>query len=573
VLDPDDLLNRYIVSGGTPSMVVVDMSRRPDVDVRGLPPYRRIEAECQDVALDRVGSFMTEKGYRPGPVASPQSALNDAVAYLFAEFGRLASSVHRGGALFELIRYNERLIAEQARQRMSLPSRLLDETAREATTASLLDRMPEFATAALASRFAIEYVAVVPPNGLRPFSASWLGELLAVGSHIISFGWDSDLIHHHLADLEVRMLGSGRLGIQRRRWTEAQQSFLRLVVEADVAVALGAEPHSSLSSSERTTELDRAAAHEFGVTFSQLADVIACITVLGSRQETDPRIALRTDLERDLVERLGWERSQIEAALRVLVLERRADFLSPPRPFARADVYPWRFNRRLSYLSKPIVTWVDPDGAEYLVWGSRHIVHAYENLMALCLTGRYRATSPQLTRLIGMQRDAYGKGFARRVADVASRASGVLVRTEIDRVGGLRLERSRGQSIGDVDVLVVDRYHRVVWAIEAKSLAVARTPTELANEVGEILKSSSGDSASAEIHMERVEWLRRHRRELLADVGLASEKAGRWQVRALIVTETELLSPHVVSAAIPVISLRRLAVAVTGSRRGLEIRY
>ena len=367
------------------------------------------------------------------------------------------------------------------------------------------------------------------------------------------------------------MLGSGRLGVQRVGWIDAHQTFLKLVVEADIAAAEGNDMRSHNPSAKFLADLDKAALAEFGFSFSELADIVSHISSIGAHQSTDPRHVMRDDMVSKLRDAIGWDEARVNSAIGMFVLERRADFLQPEPPYGRQDVYPWRFNRRLSYLRRPLISWRDADNREHLVWGARNLLQAYRNIFSLCLSGRYKAESDEMAQLVGKQRHAAGKRFTQSVAAIAETASDVEVRTEVERIAGLRLLRASGQPIGDVDVLVADQYHHIVWAIEAKNLAVARTPAELSNEIADVLKSSDGRSASAEIHMERVEWLKQHRKELLADLGLTDRRAGRWQVRPLIVTDGELLSSHLVKVLIPVISLRRLSVCASTSRRGLEI--
>jgi hypothetical protein len=111
--------------------------------------------------------------------------------------------------------------------------------------------------------------------------------------------------------------------------------------------------------------------------------------------------------------------------------------------------------------------------------------------------------------------------------------------------------------LGDIDVLAADPSSSTLWAIEAKNLAIARTPPEWANEIEKILKSASGNSSAAEKHQSRCDWLMAHADETLKWLGLG-DIASPWRVRSLIVTQADLFSPQVAQGTVPVISFRRM---------------
>ena len=132
------------------------------------------------------------------------------------------------------------------------------------------------------------------------------------------------------------------------------------------------------------------------------------------------------------------------------------------------------------------------------MWGNRHIRQALDNLVALCTSCRLAARSSEMLQLMGRHTNATGRAFTEQVASNIARRSDLIVRKEVKSIGPLKIERSPGQTLGDVDVLVADPVRRQLWAIEVKNFAVARTPAELSNEIAQILRSRDGQSAAAE---------------------------------------------------------------------------
>jgi len=161
------------------------------------------------------------------------------------------------------------------------------------------------------------------------------------------------------------------------------------------------------------------------------------------------------------------------------------------------------------------------------------------------MSARDSATTPEMREFVGAIVRQAGAEFTTSVADVLRAAGFDDVREQVDRVGDLRFRRPSGESIGDVDVMVIDRSRRVVLAVEAKDFEFARTPQELANEVEKLI----GESGSAAAHHnERLSFLRAHLPRLLRELQLADDPTS-WEVQGMIVTSADLLGTHYLHAS------------------------
>src|SRR5262249_26059853 len=152
---------------------------------------------------------------------------------------------------------------------------------------------------------------------------------------------------------------------------------------------------------------------------------------------------------------LGWERGRIAQAIDLFALRSRPDFLTPTDGFDRAEVYPWRFNRRLSHVRKPLLVRSAADG-DSVVWGVRTVRRAASYLNSLCTGGRLIARTRAMRQAMGAFHRHRGQQFNLRVAQLYKTVRGLLVRERVKKVGRLRIARANGQDLGDVDVLVAD---------------------------------------------------------------------------------------------------------------------
>jgi hypothetical protein len=165
--------------------------------------------------------------------------------------------------------------------------------------------------------------------------------------------------------------------------------------------------------------------------------------------------------------------------------------------------------------------------------------------------------------------------FNDRVAELFRGQPEAIVRTRVKKIGRLRINRTNGEALGDVDVLVADRQRHRLLAVETKDLAVARTPAELTNELKTTFALGGDASSAADRHLERAAWLRSHLGEVLEWLEVGSDQSG-WLVDHLFVVNHELFSPYMAGSVGPVLSYQELRADVdrawTSSKRTFENR-
>lgn len=190
-------------------VVVTNENRDPEVDSRGLPDVRLVDACDEQDLLDELGVYLTEVKRLPaGDVPNEQriNVLNDVVAWYYLQLQSVIESLNPNGLIEWLVAHHEALLCEKARSRLVLPTRL----ACFETRASLCDKWAkeysELAKAALTTRFVLEYVAARPPAGIRPISASVHDRLTAIASGIINVGFQSDVVHFGLGESKLPFL-------------------------------------------------------------------------------------------------------------------------------------------------------------------------------------------------------------------------------------------------------------------------------------------------------------------------------------------------------------------------------
>jgi hypothetical protein len=252
--------------------------------------------------------------------------------------------------------------------------------------------------------------------------------------------------------------------------------------------------------------------------------------------------------------------AEIDVGIVALILENlsltpRDDYLVPPRGFQPIDLYPWRYNRGLSYLRCPFVL-RPANGSSDLVFGRRALLESLHYLLELIETSRLRPVSQVMKDYIGARSAARGKAFNDLVADELAAILGVPVRRRVKRIGRTAIADERGQ-VSDIDVLGVDVDAKILWAIECKALAPSRTPVEITNELDTLFGDADrlGDIAK---HQKVVAWLESHRTEVFGWLGIDHT----WRIEGLFVVDDDLYAPYFRQTTVPVIPLRRMKAAM-----------
>jgi len=521
-------------------LVVLAEHQNPQLVDRSLPRARPIQDADIERVLDTAIDTLDRLAIPDGEIPEDRrvGVLNEIVKDRFKEFGELVGRLDGTDLVAQLIQSHEAIVAGIAHHRLTLPTQILCYGDDDDYLKSLRDWGDDLQSADLAHRFILEYVAAQPPSGDEPLSLATRDYLLALSNEIINKGTLSDAIQYKLSEVVLSRLRSGRLGTHGDDPYRASiEAFRPIKFRADREAATSHfgnhwREFEATDPPPLAAEMDAAVRAEWGVSITELAHLLGDLTNLGLTGDEDPPRMPRSTLLDELVASLGWTRERVDLGIEMLSLRPRTAFMSGAEA---PDIYPWRFNRSMSYVRRPLIV-VEGSGVDHVAWGFRHIDRVGPSLVELILGGRLKARSVELQRFMGEMRHRDGEAFNDLVADALAVRFPYL-RRRVKRVGSLRLERSPGQDIGDIDILLVDPPSGRVVVAETKNLELARTPAELRHQVESL--SVGGDSAIGRVR-ERVEWVDGHLGDVLGWIGVPDGEKP-WTVNGLIVVSRPLM--------------------------------
>lgn len=558
VLDASAAIDIYAPLGPKKKIISIDTSKNVRLTPGDLPPCRFVQDADVEALLDDIGpQIATTLQLATGHISSNQrvDVVNHTVSILFSWLEASVSELSATGLLERLIAQHESLVRESAHSRLVVPTRLACFGTDGNYVEKLKERSQNIVRTNLANRFLIEYVAAIPPQGTQRLSIAMFDHLMALASEIIQKGMLSDAIRYGLADTELSILPSGRLGMNREgRYVKGVEEFaeVRNMQETEAAKSWF-ERHwtESITPEEEPVdaELESAVQAEFGVNITELMQLLLEAEGIGLESRNEPTVMLLENMIYTLQDSLSLKPDKIRTVLETFTLRPRASFILKD---LGPEIYPWRFNRDLSYVRRPFVIRI-AEGREEVLWGFRHLEECGQNLLRLIFNCRLKARTQEMKAFMSRVKNRESEAFNDAVADIFAER-GLVVRRRVDKIGSLRIEDVPGEPLGDIDVLVADSKGRRLLAVETKDFELARTPFELSNEVEKLF---FGNHSAVARHEKRAKWLERHVREVCEWLGVTQGRS-KWRVEALIVISRSLMSPYIKKSPIRVLPVESL---------------
>jgi hypothetical protein len=547
----------------------------PALDSRGLVSFRAVHEADTTVVLDELGEHLIEtKKFKIGTVAPDKKStvIKAAVAFLYQQLEAQFAVLNADGLVEWLIRQHETTIHHETYDKFTIPTRRACFSNDPEMIKRIENELSKAVTVSIVGRFLIEYAAAQPPKGTTPISLDVYDRLLALGNLIVNFGFEDDNLHYQITDPQVSLLPSKRLRVIDSRYQKAYHGFIQRHHAEEIEKATPAHlrlwrtPKTAEESRFPDQDLSNAFGLAFGISLEDTLEFIIETVVVAA--DLDPGVAVLPleEFECRLTAQLGWTTDKVQKALHLLSLTPRASFLFSGKNAENHEVYPWRFNRSLSYLRRPLIQYVQQD-VTYILWGRRHLIVAGDNLLQMCRTSRLKTDNTSLRSILGQYNRQRGQGFNDDVAQKLRALPHLQVRTGVKKISfatksgattKLTLTEN-GQDLGDIDVLVVDPVRRCIWSLECKNLAFARTPYEVGHEIEVLFEGTIQEPSYAERHRRRNLWIRKHLAEVLEWLGIAG-KAKRWQAKAAIVVDEEMLSPRVKRSKMQVLTVEQFII-------------
>lgn len=234
-----------------------------------------------------------------------------------------------------------------------------------------------------------------------------------------------------------------------------------------------------------------------------------------------------------------------------ICLAEREDFLKLPPEFRKEDVYPWRFNRAYSFNRRPVII-----RDNIMIWGNRQLYHMLLYVTDLIYEGKISTKNEKMSTLIGRISDDRGRRFNKLIADMLLDMEVFVIDSNVDKINKQSVADNKGNTLGDIDVLIIDKEMQRIYVAEVKDFNFSRNPYEIQQEYQKMFVDGKKKCYVTK-HARRVDWVKEH----IEDVKVHYELTDvAWKVCGIFIVSESLISTQVYHQKLEVISKAELSV-------------
>ncbi len=499
--------------------------------VRESLPGELVEHEPVDQGAARIGLAWCGVPVPSSRRIEGRSACTDFLAKVVESLvddltARLAGFSRRP-ALRRLVVNCEKADAEERRWTMTSAAILGLHGRDPQTIERFVERKSRFAGTRAVSRILVEMgLCACSPDGGKRLSDIEMRQLLARADLVVQLGGASDAIFYNVLQPEVIVSPVGDV-LFHDDFGEfvARPTLYRMIQEGVIADAPLQRKHyddprtASREVAPVGTEFLRIWKGEMGFELEQAASIIGALEQHGF-EEGEAVLALTRERYFELVCSGGVSRQTAASFLSQFSLRSRLCWQEPPDGFSRKDIYPWRFGRRLSYMTRPILALEDADEVGLMVAPAalrQSLTYVFQGARIGRLDRSFFRTRGMKDSWLGKARE--GHSFNATVARKLSESNwNVSQNMELPELFNRHLERNWG----DLDVLAWRDDRETVLAIECKDLAPARNYSEIAALLSEYQGvERDGRADKLRRHLDRVSLLRENQDRVQCFTGVS----------------------------------------------------
>lgn len=380
-------------------------------------------------------------------------------------------------------------------------------------------RYNELSKSSLAIKFIIELFSSISHTENNLIGEYDLEFLMAKSSQLIDWAYKNDLYHYKILNVPIKLLKSNRIGIDQDKFIETNNAFNRLREEQ--MGSLGRDKMRLLKSgfvAEKIydSNFGEIFAAEFGFSMNELFEFFGYLT--NKCEEKGKEIC---ELE---IETL---KSEIDSKIKVSIINKilnlfslttRDEFLKPPSPFRKEDVYPWRFNRGLSFVRRPIIVYDNK-----ILWGNRNLSNSIFYLFELINEGKLKADSKVMKDYISKINNVRGKNFNNLVFKYISGFNELIVEKNVSKINGEDINDLNGMALGDIDVLYIYPKKKKIVLVETKNFNSVKNYYELYNEYLNLFVDNKDKKSFLTKHKKRVDWVKEHIDDVIKHYSLQND--------------------------------------------------
>ncbi|MCF6129328.1 SEC-C domain-containing protein [Flavobacterium sp. AS60] len=328
--------------------------------------------------------------------------------------------------------------------------------------------------------------------------------LVALIDEIIFLGTTKDLLNFEVDNPEMGRLPSGRLGIKKDYFDKLNAFSIEHKKDEHFEYV---ESFSTLRKKTKDNENDSyydkiglIFDEEFGIDFFKIKGLMDELARYCFEEKSSCLILDENDFIKLLNVEFKLTEREIESFLNHFTLSSRGDINSPPTGYEYPDIFPWRYNRALSYLLRPFIKIKDEKNIYKYIFSPRHLASSSDNFMAVFFDGSLKVKSSlkKINSLLAERNNFKGKHFRNEVYKWMKDYTSLEVVPFEFKIP----VKGNEKNFGDVDILAFDKSKKIIYSIECKNTKQAKIIYEFQRDANNYITKQLPK------HRERSKWLK-----------------------------------------------------------------
>ena len=456
--------------------------------------------------------------------------LGKVVDVSLAEVSDILTRFDRLSTLTRLVSNSEKARAEEEHWKRTSAALLGLHGDKSGAVDRYIEEMSKFAGAGIASRILCEIaLCVCPADGGARLSDIELSKLIARAAMVFHFGGLSNAIHYNALapELTISPLGDilfrDEFGISVVNPMLSRMSGNKFITNAPLQKKNYESPEVIAVAKEKISdEFWEIWRSEMGFDFDEARNIIGTLEDKGIEDHA-AILTMKQSVYLSLVRSDKVPETSARKFLKQFSLVTRPKWDKPPTGFQRRDIYPWRFGRRLSFVTRPILNVDDSDNPLLIIAPGalrKGFVYVFDGAYNGHLEQSFFRTNAMKNNWWGKAREGhtFNADVAKALADVDWQVRKNIGIPEI-------LNRQIARDFGDVDVLAWNPGTGEVLVIECKDLSAARNYSEISALLSDYQGiESNGQADRLRKHLNRVSLLQNNRSQLQHFTGVEAPR-------------------------------------------------
>ncbi len=512
------------------------------------------EKMLESIIDNNIGEFLVNGvSLEFGKLTNPSETIKRVVEYLYSKFEKELKKFNWKSAVELCYLYVENLMQELSLFQDNMKHQMILYPNQESEIKENYNRIN---TASVSLRFVIEYLSTIQPEGNENMNEFDMIKVISLSSSIIKWARIDDAFKYGLLE-KAELLKSCRIGFDHSNLNKFNE-IVSDVVSFDVSHKLSYNA-CNIAKWPFKKELDDAYKYEHGYTTDDIMRVIAVFLAIGDKQESEIKFISKDEMISFLNKHANLNLNE-DIFLRVvdsISIKKRTVFYD--KNIKPRELHPWKYNRCESLMRKPIV-----DCENSYLWGNRMTEHLYYHVMQTIYNGKEPSNKTgkmSINTLNGKILEFSGNEFNDKCFEYLSNLMpNIYFDKCVKSINNLKISNGNNETLGDIDLLGIDREKKKIYLIETKNFFYSRDPSELNVEIQEMFIDMPKRKSFLTKELNRVLWVKSHVSDLIKHYKL---EEGDWKVRYTFLTNKPLISKEfsnrkINSTSLKVISLKYL---------------